>query len=467
MPAVRHVTAKEGDVVLLVGTAKGAFLLRSNGARSRWEAGGPYFPGQAIYAMGYDGRAKRHRVWAGTLSYHWGPGLSASDDFGRSWSDPEQRPIRFPSETGATLNHVWQIRPGRASEPDVLYVGVEPAALFESRDAGASWSLVKGLWDHPHRARWQPGFGGLCLHTIVPHPTDARRMHVAISTGGVYRTEDGGATWRTAHKGVRAQFLPDPHPEFGQCVHKVVAHPARPERLFLQNHWGLYRTDDAGASWQDIAHDVPSDFGFAMAMHPHDPDTVYIVPLESDGFRCTPEGRLRVFRTRDGGRSWEPLTDGLPQKDALETVLRDGLDCDALNPAGVYFGTRSGKLFASPDGGHHWDLVREGLPPILCVKAAVVGDPAKARVPRTRRAGAKAAAPRRRAGAKAAAPRAKATTRRASAGRGKAKAARTRTRSTAKPAARARRKAAPKPTTRGRATRARRTAVTKQRARRR
>jgi photosystem II stability/assembly factor-like uncharacterized protein len=195
---------------------------------------------------------------------------------------------------------------------------------------------------------------------------------VAISTAGVYRTDDGGATWRTAHKGVRAQFLPDPHPEFGQCVHKVARHPAHPDRLFLQNHWGLYRSDDAGESWKDIARGVPSDFGFGMAVHPHDPETVYIVPLESDEFRCTPEGRLRVYRTRDGGKSWKPLTRGLPQKDAFETVLRDALTTDTLPRAGVYFGTRSGKLFGSADAGSSWRLIADGLPPVVCVKTATV-----------------------------------------------------------------------------------------------
>ena len=379
MVATRQVHVKDGDVLLLVGTMKGAFLLRADRTRASWDTAGPYFPGHAVYAMAYDGRGGRRRLWAGTGSMHWGAVLRSSDDFGRTWTHPESANVKFPDETGAALRQIWQIEPGRDEEPDTLYCGVEPAALFESKDGGATWALNRGLYDHPHRARWQPGGGGLCLHTILPDPSDARRLTVAISTGGVYRTDDGGRTWQARNRGVRAQFLPDPNPEFGQCVHKIVSHPSRPERLFLQNHWGLYRSDDGGDSWQDIARGVPSDFGFAMTMHPHDAETVYIVPLESDEFRCTPEGRLRVYRTRDAGGSWEPLTRGLPQKDALETVVRDAMDAETLNPAGVYFGTRSGQLWGSRNGGASWSLVRGGLPPIVCVRAVVVGDAKAAR----------------------------------------------------------------------------------------
>jgi hypothetical protein len=390
MVETRQITVKDGDVLVLVGTMKGAFLFRSNGGRARWETGGPHFPGQSIYAMAYDGRNGRRRLWASTNSMHWGGVLRSSDDFGRTWTNPESANLRFPAETGASLRQIWQIEPGRASEPDTLFCGVEPAALFESRDGGDTWSLNRGLYDHPHRARWQPGGGGLCLHTILADPANRNRVTVAISTGGVYRTDDGGRTWQVRNQGVRAQFLPDPYPEFGQCVHKVVSHPAHPERLFLQNHWGLYRSDDGGDSWRDIARDVPSDFGFAMVMHPHDDDTVYILPLESDEFRCTPQGRLRVYRTRDGGDSWEPLTRGLPQKDAHETVLRDGMAADSLNPAGIYFGTRSGHLFGSRDGGNSWMRIATGLPPVVCVKAAVIGEAAAA--PRARRSAPKKAA---------------------------------------------------------------------------
>ena len=380
MPVTRHVSPKAGDVVLLVGTMKGAFIFRSDAARKRWQRGGPYFPGHAVYAMAFDGRAGRRRLWAAPDSMHWGSVLQSSDDFGRTWSSGEAANVLFPEGTGAALKRIWQITPGRAEQPDVMYCGVEPAALFESRDAGRTFSLVRGLWDHPHRAKWQPGGGGLGLHTILPHPGDPGRLWVAISTGGVYRTVDGGRTWRTAHKGVRAQFLPDQHPEFGQCVHKVVRHPASPERFFLQNHWGLYRSDDGGESWTDIANGVPSDFGFAMAMHPHDPDTVYIVPMESDEFRCTPEGKMRVYRTRNGGRSWQAMTRGLPQQDTFETVLRDALATDSMPKAGVYFGTRSGRVYGSADDGTSWRMVAESLPPVVCVKTVAL----EASRPRTR-----------------------------------------------------------------------------------
>ena len=377
MAVTRHITVKDGDVLLLVGTMKGAFVLRSNAARTRWEVGGPYFPGQSVYAMAYDGRAGRRRLWAGTGSMHWGAVLCTSDDFGRTWTNPESANVKFPTETGATLRQIWKIRPGRASEPETLYCGVEPAALFETRDGGEHWVLNRGLYDHPHRAQWQPGGGGLCLHTILPDPATRDRLMVAISTGGFYRSDDGGRTWAPRNQGVRADFLPDKHPEFGQCVHKVVLHPSKPQRLFLQNHWGLYRSDDGGDSWQDIARGVPSDFGFCMVMHPHDPETVYILPLESDQFRCTPEGKLRVYRTRDAGGSWEALTRGLPQKDALETVLRDAMSTDEMNPAGIYFGTRSGQLWGSANGGTSWARILGGLPPVVSVEAAIVGEPKK------------------------------------------------------------------------------------------
>ena len=363
-----------GDVLVLVGTTKGAFIFSSSESRKKWKVDGPHFPGESVYSIAYDQRGGRSRTLVGSHSNHWGSTIRLSDDFGQTWTGPERQAVRFPETSGLSLAQVWQITPGRVDEPNVVWCGVEPAALFQSRDAGESWESVEGLLKHPHRAQWMPGGGGLCLHTIVLDPKDRQRMGVAISTGGFYRTEDGGKSWRPRNNGVRAVFLPNKQPEFGQCVHKVVHHPARPERLFLQNHWGLYRSDDWGDSWQDIANGVPSDFGFAMQMHPHDPDTVYIVPIQSDEFRVVPDAKLRVYRTQNAGKSWKPLADGLPQERAFESVLRDGLTADTHDPAGIYFGTRSGKLFASSDDGESWKEIADALPSICCVKAAVVGE---------------------------------------------------------------------------------------------
>ena len=371
----RTSSTRNQDALLLVGTMKGAFVLRSDKSRKKWRIEGPHFRGEAVYALLHDTRAGRPRTFAATNSMHWGPTLRTSNDNGATWSEPGPQTVRFPAESGRALAQIWQIAPGRATEPNVFYCGVEPAALFESRDGGESWEPNKGLLNHEHQPKWQPGGGGLCLHTIVLDPQNPRRMLVAMSTGGVYRSDDGGKSWRARNTGVRAQFLPEDqrYPEFGQCVHKVVHHPNRPGRLFLQNHWGLYRSDDWGDSWHDIANGVPSDFGFAMQMHPHDPDTVYIVPIEADTFRATPDAKLRVYRTKNAGASWEPLTRGLPQTGAYENVLRDALTADSFDSAGIYFGTRSGKLYGSRDEGATWTEIAAAFPPIVCVKTGTGG----------------------------------------------------------------------------------------------
>lgn len=374
MPTTTHVDTKPGDVMILAGTMKGAFVLRSDQSRQNWDVGGPYFPGRAIYALTYDDRNGRNRLWAAVNSSHWGSYLSSSDDFGKTWTEPEAYGIKFPEGTDNAVKQIWQIALGHPDEPNTLYCGVEPAALFKSTDAGETWALVQGLYDHPHRSQWMPGGGGLCLHTILPDPSNSQRLFVAISTGGVYRTDDGGENWQPRNQGVRAQFLPpdQQYPEWGQCVHKIAFHPANPKRMFLQNHWGLYKSEDGGDSWTDVAKGVPSDFGFAMEVDPNDPASFFIIPLESDEFRCTPEGKLRVYRTNADGNSWNALSNGLPQENALETVLRDGLAADDLKPTGLYFGTRSGKLFGSRDAGESWNAIMESLPPVVSVKAAIV-----------------------------------------------------------------------------------------------
>ena len=379
---------RTGDVLLLVGTMKGVFLLRSSARRQRWDVAGPYFHGQPTYALAFDSRNGRRSLWAATSSVLWGAFLRSSDDYGRTWTNPIEAPIRFPAGSGLALKNIWQICLGPPDEPDLMYCGVEPAALYESRDGGTTFSLVMELFNHPHRPRWTPGMGGLNLHTILFDEQNPQRMYVAISAGGVYATEDGGRTWQARNRGIRVVHAPEKYPEFGQCVHKIAMHPARPDRLFLQNHWGLYRSDNAGESWEDIANGVPSDFGFAMVMHPHNPDIVYIVPVESDEFRRTPDGCLRVYRTRNAGESWEPLARGSPQKRAYETVLRDGLAVDSLHPAGIYFGTRSGHLYGSADEGRNWTRILEGLPPVVCVKAAVIGEPRTPAIRNSKGAGA-------------------------------------------------------------------------------
>lgn len=357
----------------MIGTTKGAFLLWSTTDRKRWRVDGPHFPGESVFAMAFDNRAGRQRLFASTNTWQHGSVVRSSDDFGRSWTPAEGKNVAFPEDSGLKLKQVWQIAPAGSSQPDLLYLGAEPACLFESRDAGETWNAVEGLVRHPHRANWVPGGGGLCLHTIVTDSVDPRRLLVGISTGGVYRSDDAGVTWRPSNRGLSAEFIPgDKFPEFGQCVHKFVAHPAQRGRLYLQNHWGVYRSDNWGEQWLDIGDALPSDFGFALAVHPRDASSAFVIPMQSDEFHCAAGAKLRVFRTRNAGTSWEPLTRGLPQRKAYETVVRDAFTTDSLGSYGMYFGTRNGKLFASLDEGESWRWLADSLPPITCVRAAAM-----------------------------------------------------------------------------------------------
>ncbi len=345
---------------LLVGTAKGAFILdRVNGS---WNLDGPHFAGRSVYAMMLDQRAGRDRIWAAATSWHFGAELVYTDDGGKTWDMPEEMRIKFPEDTEKSLENIWQIAPG--ADDDTLYVGTAPAAIFESHDNGGTWSLNRGLWDHPHRAEWTPGFGGLAVHTIVTDKDDADSLKAAISTGGVYQSSDRGASWNVTNTGVKAYFLPDPYPEFGQCVHKIARHPSNKETFFLQNHHGVYRSRDGANTWQEIESGLPSNFGFGITVT--ESGSVFIVPLDSDGVRYTCEGKLRVYRSKDEGDSWEALTNGLPQENAFEVILRD-----ALHSVGdeVYFGTKNGKLFGSVDNGEKWEMIQGSLPEINCVKA--------------------------------------------------------------------------------------------------
>jgi hypothetical protein len=278
----------------------------------------------------------------------------------------------LPEGSEKPLTRVWQIAPGAADAVDVVYAGAEPQSLFRSVDGGMTYELVKGLWDHPHRSEWGAGFGGPAIHTIIPHPSDPQQILVAMSTGGVYRTTDAGLTWTASNSGIRAYFMPNQYPEFGQCVHKVASHPGRPDQFFAQNHHGVYRSDDAGANWVSIADGLPSDFGFPIVVHPHRPGVVYNFPLEADGRRFPPDARCRVYRSEDAGSTWQALSSGLPQEPFYLSVLRDAMCVDNAATAGVYFGTRGGDVFASRDEGESWQQVAANLPEVFSVRAAVV-----------------------------------------------------------------------------------------------
>jgi hypothetical protein len=362
------------DTLVLVGTTKGLFALRSNDGRERFDLAGPSFAGEEVSATCIDVRGATPRLLCGSVSNHWGPVLRRSDDLGGSWSEDQTAALAFPAGSDAALARIWQLTPGPSDRPEMVYAGVEPAALFRSDDGGQSFSLTEGLWNHPHRPEWEPGGGGLCLHTVLPHPDDPDRLLVAISAAGVYLTDDGGGSWRASNAGIVVGFVPDsPVLEFGQCVHKVARDAHDHERLYLQHHGGIYRSDDGGGSWDPMTGIAGMDFGFPVVAHPTRAGTAYLLPLESDEYRCTPGGRCTVWRTADAGASWEPLTTGLPQLDAHMTVLRDGFTTDGQDPAGLYFGTRSGEVYGSSDDGDSWRLLARHLPPVLSVRAAAIG----------------------------------------------------------------------------------------------
>lgn len=296
-----------------------------------------------------------------------------SDDLGTTWVEPPKPAVKFPKDTGASLERVWQLHPAGPAAPDVVYAGTEPAALFRSDDGGETFDLVRPLWEHPTRSQWVPGGGGEAVHTVVTDRRDPQAVTVAVSTAGVFRSRDGGTSWAPSNQGVSAVFLPDPNPEFGQCVHKIAQDAGDLDRLYLQNHWGVYRSDDAGATWTDIGAGLPSDFGFAVAAHPHRRDTAYVFPITADSDRVPAGRRCRVYRTNDAGGSWEALSAGLPEGDHFGTVLRDALRTDDADPAGVYFGNRNGEVYASADDGDSWQLLASHLPDVLCVRAAAMG----------------------------------------------------------------------------------------------
>ncbi|WP_419993265.1 WD40/YVTN/BNR-like repeat-containing protein [Streptomyces boninensis] len=360
------------DALLAVGTRKGLFIGKRRGGS--WKFGEPQFNAQAIYSVGIDKRGAAPRILAGGDSAHWGPSVFWSDDLGASWQEPKQPPVKYPQDTGTSLERVWQLRPAGPEAPGVVYAGTEPGGLFKSVDGGETYELVRELWEHPSRSQWVPGGGGLAVHTVVTDPRDADSVLVAVSTAGVFRTRDGGKSWAPSNAGVKAVFLPEgsQFPEFGQCVHKVSQDAANPDRLYLQNHWGVYRSDDGGGSWQDIGAGLPSTFGFGVVAHPHRGDVAYLFPITADEDRVPAENRCRVYRTEDAGASWQPLSAGLPQEAHYGTVLRDALCTDDADPAGVYFGNRNGEVFASADDGESWQQLASHLPDVLCVRAVAL-----------------------------------------------------------------------------------------------
>jgi photosystem II stability/assembly factor-like uncharacterized protein len=352
------------DVTLFIGTKRGLFVARADERRAVWSISPPLLAGHEVYHAWLDPRDRR-TAWAATDHAVWGAHVHRSDDGGATWHVLDNAP-HYADQRG--LDAIWFLAPGPA--PDTLLAGIEPAGLFVSGDRGASWQPVVALNEHETNGTWQPAGGGLALHSIMHDPRAEQRIYCAISAGGTYRTDDGGASWQACNTHVRADFLPQPDAASGHCVHKLLLHPARPDRLYQQNHCGVYRSDDRGESWIEITSNLPSEFGWALALDPRDADTAFVIPEESSHMRATIDGRLRVYRTRDAGASWEPLENGLPQLHAYVSVLRDAMDDDGLEPLGLYFGTSGGQLFNSSDAGASWQLVAAFLPKILSVTAA-------------------------------------------------------------------------------------------------
>lgn len=351
-------------LILLAGTKKGLFVF-TGADRKRWAMRGPFQPGREINHAVFDSRTGR--IFATSNDAWFGSEIVWSDDLGASWKSASKGP-EFTAKSGHKLERIWHIEPGPKGKPNVLYAGVAPAALFRTANGGRTWSELEGLTKHPSRPRWHPGAGGLCLHSIVLDPSRPKRMYVGISAVGVFRTDDGGASWTPINRGTRAEFMPEKYPEFGQCVHKLLIAPGDSSVLFQQNHCGVYRSDSAGETWQEITKGLPSDFGFPLAIHPRRAETVYVLPLKGAEFRCPPENKLRVFRTTTGGRTWKALSKGLPKQDAFSGAYREGMAVDCEDPVGVYMGTNTGKLFASRNEGDSWYLLADDLPPIYSVQ---------------------------------------------------------------------------------------------------
>jgi hypothetical protein len=361
---------------LLVGTSKGAFLLTADGTRRDWKVDGPFFPGWEMYHL-KGSPVDPDRIYASQSSGWFGQQVQRSDDGGASWH-PVGNEFAYDGVPGThqwydgtphpwEFARVWHLEPS-LDDPDTVYAGVEDAALFKSTDGGQSWSELSGLRGHGSGPSWQPGAGGMCLHTILLDPSDARRMFIAISAAGAFRSDDAGSSWRPINKGLRSGQIPDEDSEVGHCVHRIAQHAERPEVLYMQKHWDVMRSDDAGESWHEVSGDLPTDFGFPIDVHAHDPETVYVVPITSDEHHFPPDGRLAVYRSRTGGNEWEPLTKGLPQQHCYHNVLRDAMSIDKLDPCGIYFGTTGGQVYASADEGDSFAPIVSDLPRVLSVE---------------------------------------------------------------------------------------------------
>ena len=385
-------------VRVLVGTRKGAFILESDGKREKWDVSGPHFAGWEMYHLKAS-PADPNRIYASQSSGWFGQLIQRSDDGGKTWHQPGTPPGEPPApgppkaasnkfvydssaETGKPLTthqwydgtqrpwefkRVWHLEPS-LTDPDAVYAGVEDAALFCSTDGGENWKELAGLRGHGTGPKWQPGAGGMCLHTIILDPSNPQRIYIAISAAGAFRTDDGGKTWTPINRGLYSQYIPDPRAEVGHCVHHVAMNPKRPGVLFMQKHWDVMRSNDAGDSWQEVSGNLPTDFGFVIDVHAHEPETIYVVPIKSDSEHFVPDGKLRVFRSRTGGNEWEALTKGLPQSNCYVNVLRDAMAVDSLDKCGIYFGTSGGQVYASPDAGDSWSPIVRDLPAVLSVE---------------------------------------------------------------------------------------------------
>jgi photosystem II stability/assembly factor-like uncharacterized protein len=364
------------SVRVLVGTRKGAFILTSDGARKNWKIDGPHFTGWEIYHI-KGSPADPNRLYASQSSGWFGQVVNRSSDGGRTWEVVDNK-FAYATVPGThqwydgtphpwEFKRVWHFEPS-LTDPDTVYAGVEDAAMFHSTDGGRSWTELKGLREHGTGPKWAPGAGGMCLHTILLDPKHPKRMFIAISAAGAFRTDDGGATWKAINQGLRSQHIPDPAAEVGHCVHRIAMHPSRPDTLFMQKHWDVMRSDNAGDTWTEVSGNLPTDFGFVIDVHAHEPETVYVIPITSDQHHFVMDGKLRVYRSRTGGNEWEPLTRGLPQENCYVNVLRDAMAVDSLDQCGVYFGTTGGQVYCSNDAGDSWAPIVRDLPAVLSVE---------------------------------------------------------------------------------------------------